>query len=184
MKRIITLLILMLAVLSLAACSPAVETPAEVDEVPQETAYPVPPMAGIFPTITPYYPVPAESGGDASGVKPIYNYKPTTSDENLVRGEVFLNLEESQVLILESMPVQINLLLRGDLPTPCHELRVILLTDEANKRIDLEVYTLVGKTTVCIDVLQPFEATISLGSFSGGSYTIYANGEELGSFDS
>lgn len=180
MKRTITIL-LILAALVLAACNSAVEETTTPLENPAETAYPGILVVGM-PTITPYYPAPGEDGS-AGGVKPIYFYKPTTSDENFAHGEVFLDLKASQILVMESMPVQVNVTLKGDLPTPCHELRVVPVTDEANKRVDLEVYTLVPLSSACIDVLQPFEVTVELGSFSGGTYSVYANGEELGEFD-
>jgi hypothetical protein len=181
MKRTTTIL-LILAALILAACSTAVEETTAPVVNPAETAYPGVLVVGM-PTITPYYPAPNEDGS-AGGVKPIYSYKPTTSDQNLAQGEVFLDLKASQILVMESMPVQVNVILKGELPTPCHELRVVPVTDEANKRVDMEVYTLTAISSACVAVLQPFEVTVELGSFSGGTYTVYANGEQLGEFDS
>ena len=179
MKRTATILLILAAII-LAACQAA-----NGDETapPAEVSYPGP-LVQVYPTITPYYPAPDDGSGSPSGVKPIYNYLPTTSDENYTRGQVFLDLKASQVVLLESLPVQINLLLKGDLPDPCHQLRVVAVTDEAAKRVDLEVYSLVSKANACITVVQPFEATITLGSFPAGSYTVYANGEKLGEFDS
>jgi hypothetical protein len=180
MKRLTTLFIVFIVLL--AACSPAVE-PNATDTGVEETPYPGPKTVGL-PTITPNYPAPSEGGDDSGGAKVITNYKPQPSDANLTRGEVFLNLENSEILVMESAPVQVNVLLRGDLPDPCHELRVVPTTDEANKRVDLEVYSLAQKGGACITVLQPFEATVSLGSFpEGGTYEVFANGEKLGEFD-
>jgi hypothetical protein len=183
MKRTATLLIIVAALL-LAACSTATEQPAPpVDQAIEPTAYPEPQVVGL-PTITPSYPSPAESGSSQGGAKVITNYKPQTSDGNLNRANVFIDMEASEILTMESAPVQVTILLKGDLPDPCHELRAVPTTDEAAKRVDLEVYTLAKKGGACITVLQPFEATIPLGSFSGGTYEVYINGEKLGEFDS
>jgi len=182
MKRLTTLLLVITALL--AACSStATEEPAPVDQGTAATAYPGPRVIGM-PTITPYYPAPSEDSEGEGGAKVITNYKPQTSDGNLNRGNVFLDFKSSEILVMESAPVQVNVLLKGDLPDPCHELRAIPTTDEAAKRVDLEVYSLVGKGGACITVLQPFEATILLGSFSGGTYEVFVNGEKLGEFDS
>jgi hypothetical protein len=182
MKRLATLLLVIAALL--AACSStATEEPAPVDQGTASTAYPGPKVVGL-PTITPYYPAPSEGSEGEKGAKVITNYKPQTSDGNLNRGEVFLDLEGSEIIVMESAPVQVNVLLRGNLPDPCHELRAVPTTDEAAKRVDIEVYSLASKSGACITVLQPFEATILLGSFTGGTYEVYVNGEKLGEFDS
>lgn len=182
MKHIVPLL-LVIATLLAACSSPTTETAAPVDQATEAVAYPGPQTVGL-PTITPAYPSPSEGSASEGGAKVIINYKPINTDGNLTRANVFLELKDSEILVMESAPVQVNVLLKGNMPDPCHELRVIPTTDEANKRVDLEVYTLARKGGACITVLQPFEVTISLGSFSGGKYEVYANGEKLGDFDS
>jgi hypothetical protein len=37
---------------------------------------------------------------------------------------------------------------------------------------------------MCVQVLQPFDTNISLGSFTPGLYKVYLNGEMIGEFDS
>ena len=111
-------------------------------------------------------------------------YEPQPSDVNLTRAEVFLELDSSQLIIMESLPIQVNANLNGNLPDPCHMLRVKVTAADAGNRINLEVYTLYNSEAVCTTVLQPFSATIPLGSYSGGHYTVYVNGELLGEFDS
>lgn len=182
MKRSVTILLLITA-LMVTACSAGTAEPVSTDQAPAETAYPGPKVVGL-PTITPYYPAPAEGSESEGGAKVINNYKPQTSDSNLNRGNVFLDLDKSEIIVMESAPVQVNILLKGDLPDPCHEMRAVPTTDETAKRVDLEVYSLTKKGGACITVLQPFEATISLGSFSGGTYEVFINGEKLGEFDS
>lgn len=123
---------------------------------------------------------PTEGAGETPA--PLDPYQPLESDAALQRGEAFI--DSSEVLILESYPVQINLVLTGNLPTPCHQLRIAVnQPDEAN-RILVEVYSVADPEQVCIQILQPFETTYSLGSFPSGSYTVLVNGEEVGQFDS
>lgn len=182
MKRLTTLLLIIAAILSACSSAGGAE-PTSVDTGSDATAYPGPQVVGL-PTITPYYPAPSEGGEGEGGAKVITDYKPEPSDGNMTRDNVFLDLEASEILIKESAPVQVTVLLKGDMPDPCHELRAIPTTDEAGKRVDIEVYTLAKRGGACITVLQPFEAPIDLGSFSGGTYQVFVNDEKLGEFDS
>lgn len=110
-------------------------------------------------------------------------YEPQPGDANLKRGEVFVDLAASELLTTTTEPHQASATLKGNLPTPCHQLRVVVKQPDANKTINLEVYSVVDPAVICTDVLQPFEATIPLGEYSGGHYSVYVNGELLGEFD-
>jgi len=110
-------------------------------------------------------------------------YGPQPGDANLERGEVFLDMTASKLLTTATQPHQASALLKGDLPTPCHQLRVIVSQPDASKNINLEVYSVVDPAVMCSDVLQPFEATISLGEYSSGHYSVFVNGQLLGEFD-
>jgi hypothetical protein len=68
----------------------------------------------------------------------------------------------------------------GSLPTPCHELRAVVSEPNAQNQIPVEMYSLVDPNVECIQMLEAFEADISLGSYSSGSYTVLVNGEEAG----
>jgi len=105
-------------------------------------------------------------------------WEPAPGDENMSRGEVFM--EEPQILILESFPPQFVMQLSGSLPTPCHQLRVEVSEPDEQNRIQVEVYSLVDPEQVCIQVLEPFEANVHLGSFASGAYTVWVNGEQVG----
>jgi hypothetical protein len=102
---------------------------------------------------------------------------PKPGDENLIRGPVYLR--ETQIYVLESYPMQVRLQLKGDLPTPCHQLRAVVLDPDSQDRINVELYSLVEPDLSCIQVLEPFDVTVSLGSFTGGSYTVWVNGEQM-----
>ena len=109
-------------------------------------------------------------------------FAPKPNDKNLTRGNVFI--KESGLLIRESFPSQITLSLSGDLPTPCHELRVEIKEPDPENKIKVEVYSVVDPDQVCIQVLEPFQANIDLGTFPSGHYTVWVNGKMVGEFDS
>ena len=113
---------------------------------------------------------------------PAMPFAPKPDDTNLSRGNVFLN--ESSLLIRESFPPQISLSLSGDLPTPCHRLRVDVKKPDVENKINVEVYSVVDPDQVCIQVLEPFQANIDLGIFPSGHYTVWVNMEMAGEFDS
>ncbi len=108
--------------------------------------------------------------------------EPLPDEEKLSRGEVFI--DGSQLQVLESFPVQIVLVVNGTLPTPCHQLRMVMNPPDEKNRIDLELYSLVDPDMMCVQMLQFFEERINLGSFPSGNYEIYLNGDKVGDFTS
>jgi hypothetical protein len=126
------------------------------------------------PTVNPY----PGSGEEANP------YAPTAGDENLTRGNAFVDYNTSQILMLKSNPPQFLLSLNGTLPDPCHQLRVSVHPPDEQMRINVEVYSLVEPGKVCTQILKEFEADIPLGSFSGGRYSVYVNDQLMGQFDS
>ncbi len=107
--------------------------------------------------------------------------EPLPDEEKMIHGGAFV--ESAEVVLLESNPVQVNLVVKGTLPTPCHFLRAEVGEPDENGRIDVKLYSLTEPGVICIQVLQPFETTIPLGSYPGGSYTVYVNGKEAGKFE-
>jgi len=97
-----------------------------------------------------------------------------------VRGAVYLR--ETAVYIMESYPIQVMLEMKGDLPTPCHELRATVSKPDNQNRIMVELYSLVDPGLACIQVLDPFDVKVSLGSFTKGAYTVWVNGENVEEF--
>lgn len=123
--------------------------------------------------------MPVDSNTPPNGLPPLYAPRP--GDDKLTRGGVYL--DSTDLLVMESYPPQFMLMLKGNLPTPCHELRVVSSEPDAENRINLEVYSVADPDAVCIMVLQPFEQNIPLGSFPPGHYTIWVNGEQAAEFD-
>lgn len=110
-------------------------------------------------------------------------WEPQPGDEKLKRSEAFI--DEFNLLVLESFPPQYNLNLRGALPTPCHKLRILVHPPDNQKRILIEVYSLLNPdpNLVCIQVLEPFDATLTLEVTESGHYTVWINDQQIAEFD-
>jgi hypothetical protein len=93
-------------------------------------------------------------------------------------------IEEKGVLVRESYPPQISLSMSGNLPTPCNELRVQAGEPDEKNNIQVEAYSVADPNMMCTQVLKPFQASIDLGTFPSGHYSVYVNGELAGEFDS
>lgn len=149
-------------------------------QVPMPDPSPVPDPTE---TLSPDTPVtsPPQNGSTPPGT-PEMPFAPQPGDADLSRGEVFL--DQSDLLIRESFPPQIALTLRGDLATPCHQLRVDIQEPDSENKINIDVYSVVDPDQVCAQVLEPFEEMIELGTFPTGHYTVWVNEEQVGEFDS
>jgi hypothetical protein len=117
-------------------------------------------------------PIPVEPDGGIGGA----------GDEGKTRGNAFVN--DAQLMIMESYPVQISLSVAGDLPTPCNELRYAIDQPDEENRIYVEVYSVIDPGIMCTQVLDPFAVNISLPvqDLPDGTYSVYVNGELIGEF--
>ena len=86
------------------------------------------------------------------------------------------SVDEIDILILESFPVQINVIARGNLPDPCTEICQITQKKEGN------TFFITIKTNrspdPCIQIIVPFEVKIPLNVYglSAGTYVVDVNG--------
>jgi inhibitor of cysteine peptidase len=114
---------------------------------------------------------PAEGDGDAgSGAPP-----PTEAPAGPVESGL-LQVGSVEVLILESFPVQVNVVVRGTLSDACTELGEIAQARSDNA-IEVTITTVRDPLAICAQVLAPVEVTISLtGDFPPGEYTVTVNG--------
>jgi len=86
------------------------------------------------------------------------------------------SVDEIDILILESFPVQINVIASGNLPDPCTEIFEVLQEREGDTFfITITTYRSPG---FCIQVLAPFEEIITLEVYGlpAGTYTVDVNG--------
>lgn len=114
---------------------------------------------------------------------PPSGYEPQPGDDKLQRGQVYLDLENSNVILGESLPVQVSVILIGNLPNPCHQLRVAVAQPNDQKEVHLEAYSVFDPGAICISVLKPFSATIPLGTYSMGHFSVFVNGQLIGEFE-
>lgn len=90
-------------------------------------------------------------------------------------------LDSTQILYLESYPVQVNLLVRGSLPTPCHQ--PLYEVRDLGDSIDVLLWSQTDPDQICIQVLEPFELVIPLGSFESADMPVFLNGEKVGQIE-
>jgi hypothetical protein len=105
---------------------------------------------------------------------------PESGEDGRDRGPIFI--DEVELRIKESFPVQVELVLRGSLPTPCATLAWASEPADEQGRILVTAYSLQDPAVECIQVLEPLDAVIPIGSYSEGSYTIWLNGEQVAEF--
>lgn len=115
-------------------------------------------------------------------VIPPSGYEPQPGDEVLARDQASIDLTASQIVIAPSEPTLVQAILQGTLADPCHNLRAVVTPPDAQNVIDVEVYSLVDPNSVCITVIEPFTATIPLGKYPSGQYSVMVNGSLLARF--
>jgi len=164
------------------AVYPGSKSEAPLDDGQASQAYPAPQNDSAASVSEPgdAYPAPSTSAGSAPDTN---EYAPAASDKNMNRGNAFVDIAASSVVLLESDPMQVKLHLKGSLPNPCYHLRVNPSQPDAQNHIQVDVYSVAEPGKICADVIQEFEAEIPLGSFSAGHFSIYINGELLEEFD-
>lgn len=101
--------------------------------------------------------------------------------EDWIRGAAFVDSVE--ILLLESYPVQVRLQVTGSLPTPCHKLAWDQADVTEDGQIKLELYSLADPKVDCIQILQAFEESIPVGSYTAGEFEVWLNGELIGEFE-
>ena len=117
------------------------------------------------------------AGGSEAPSSPL---DPLPGEEKMVRGEA--TVSASELIIMESYPLQVILAVKGTLPTPCHYLRAVVHEPDGENAIHVELYSMVDPEVICVQVLQAYETKIPLGSYPDGSYSVYLNKELVGEF--
>jgi hypothetical protein len=205
-RLVITFVLVFTSLLLLTACgSEAENTYPGADEPissPEDgEAYPNPDNELYLPITgsNPAYPAPElddQTGSDSGVVDPypgvgdsgnpelVINFNdlsPVSSDKNLTSGTVYI--ESSDLTINNDDPGKVEVVITGNLPTPCHKLRVKVAEPTADGRIDINAYTVTDPEKMCIQVLVPFETSIPLSDLVTGDYTLFLNEKQAGSFE-
>jgi hypothetical protein len=111
-------------------------------------------------------------------------YAPQPGDGNMLRGD--LRIDSASLALAQSQPPQAILNLAYFQPTPCYKLRVEVSQPDAQNRINLSAYAVTEKDKACtlMALATPLHATLNLGSFPKGHYSVWLNGNKVGEFDS
>jgi len=89
--------------------------------------------------------------------------------------KVLTNIDTVSVNVMESMPAQISLDVKGEHPDGC-QLPVVVNQSRNGNTITVEIYREVPADMMCPMMLNPYEATVKLdGTFATGGYTITVN---------
>lgn len=125
--------------------------------------------------------MPVSSTDEPAGAVPVADYAPQPADVPLAVSEV--SIDSAQLLLMESYPLQVNLAIKGALPTPCHTLRVRVEPPDKKNNIRVEVYAVSDPAEMCVQLVAPFQVNVSLGSFPSGKYIVWVNGDKAGVFE-
>lgn len=101
-------------------------------------------------------------------------------DENVNQNQSDVKIDSAILLVMESYPMKVSLALRGELPTPCHELVWEVMGPSDKNIVEVTTYAESAPETFCIQILEPFELNIPLGSFTELGFRVRLNGEEIG----
>lgn len=169
MKKLYFGLLLILLVMVFTACAGSVE------EADNSVAVATPVVEGEQPAgsnETPPEPVAEVTPANEEAV-PSVPQEPDTAPQDQGGAVV----ESVEVLILESLPVQIHILVKGQLPDACAQIEGHQVTQEGNT-IDITLNTTWPANQRCMAALTPFEQTIPLAvnELTPGEYTVEVGG--------
>ena len=111
-------------------------------------------------------------------------YAPQAADSALMRGEI--TIDSASLSLTKSQPPQVMLNFAYFQPTPCYQLRVEVSGPDAQNRTDVTAYVMAEKDKPCtlMPLATPLQASLNLGSFLSGHYSVWLNGSQVGEFDS
>lgn len=116
------------------------------------------------------YPAPADSGASALWLA----YPPAAGDDAMGRANFFV--DSAELRPVEGAPGQADLYVEGSLPTPCNQPRLTVNPPDAEKKIVIEIYSLVPKDKMCTQVIQPYSGKLAtLAGYPSGTYTVMVN---------
>jgi inhibitor of cysteine peptidase len=169
---------IMLVLLLISCSSPSLpDTPVEPTPFPTR-------IDEIAPELSPDAPdQPVSSDNDSSATSETDNDVPSNGND-MTKGNIYIS--ETQLLVMESYPIQVTINITGELPTPCHKFQAEVSPPDESNQITVTVYSLQPPDDVmCTQVLEPFSENIPipLDGFSDGIYTVLVNNEQIGQFN-
>jgi pimeloyl-ACP methyl ester carboxylesterase len=165
--RVSALLAVLSMLLALTACGErATPTPTAAATEQKQIATPTEPMP------TPTVPVEPEQQ-PAATTEPAP--EPTTVEGQIITAKAMV--ENIEILLLESFPIQVNVVAQGNLPDGCTEIAEITEEQEGNA-FEITITTSRPADKMCTQMLVPFEEVISLDvvGLPAGVYAVNVNG--------
>ncbi len=120
-------------------------------------------------------------------------YAPRRGDELLTRGTV--KKHSYDLSILDTYPPSYDLIVTGQLPSSCHQLRaevrlhdepkanyISLVSDAVAEKIDISLYSVIDNNAACLRVIKPFNVGLFLERYSPAASSIWLNGMLLEEF--
>lgn len=106
-------------------------------------------------------------------------FPPLPGDGEMERGSFFV--EAGMLMPVTGQPGQARLAVEGFLPTPCNQPRARITPPDAQKRIMVELYSVMPRGMVCAEVIKPFAGVVAtLSELTAGEYTVMVNEQEVG----
>jgi hypothetical protein len=101
-------------------------------------------------------------------------------EPGVVRTEVMPAATE--IILLETLPVQVRLKVEGELPNPCSHLGWYVKPGDDQGRIEVALYADEPTETACIQVVASYSEVIPIGAFERGSYAVFLNDQKVEEF--
>ena len=92
---------------------------------------------------------------------------PNPGMELLTRGEVTIDMSTTRLDTTSTQPDIMAVNLSGELPDPCHQLRIVPSPIDSENKVNLEVYSVFDPESACTAVTQPFHVIYPLGYTTG-----------------
>jgi len=141
-------------------------------QTPAAVGYPEPAQAAAYP----------QPGSGETGASIAEAYPAAEGDENLAAGN--FNFEKAGLVGSTTKPGYTDVVVTGNLPTPCHQLRVKVTPPDNTNKIVVTVYTVAEKDKICTQQTMPFQGTVAtLGGYPAGKYTVVVNDQPSGEFE-
>lgn len=102
---------------------------------------------------------------------------------DLSGGTTSLYIENTEILTLESFPVQVNLVVSGNFPDGCTSIGTVT-QERTGETFNITITTNRPPDQMCTAVLVPFQETIKLdvAGLKAGTYTVNLNGKLVDTF--
>jgi hypothetical protein len=94
----------------------------------------------------------------------------------------WVDWDYSEIVVMESYPMQVDIIVRGDVPSPCHDIQWEIAEPNEDNEIHIDVWSFVSSDATCAALLDSFEEKFRVGEFKEYGYSIWVNGMQVGEF--